>query len=92
VENRLLDFRCLLEAAVVATPDEVLGEAVKVFLVSRMPDCQGFEECFLAFCKEHLPQELAPRATVLVDHLPKNSAGKVIKRDLEDLSSPDSTE
>ena len=84
VENRLLNFRCLLEAAVVSTPDEILGEAVKVFLVSRMPDCAGFEECFLGFCKENLPQELAPKATILVDHLPKNSAGKVLKRDLEE--------
>lgn len=82
VENRILGFRCLLEAAVVATPDEILGEAVKAYLVSRMPDCQDFEKCFAAFCSEHLPQELAPKATILIDHLPKNSAGKVMKREL----------
>lgn len=82
IENRLLEFRCLLEAAVLAEPDDVLGEAVKAFLVPRMPDCKGFDDCLDAFCKEHFPQELCPKEVVLVDHLPKNSAGKVLKRDL----------
>ncbi len=83
VENQLLEFRCLLEAAVLAEPDDFLGEAVKAFLVRRMPDCKEFDDCLRAFCKEHLPQELWPKETVLVDHLPKNSAGKVLKGELE---------
>ena len=32
VENQLQEFKCLLDAAVLATSDEVLGEAVKAFL------------------------------------------------------------
>lgn len=79
VENQLQDFECLLEAAVLATPDEVLGEAVKAFLVARMPGCSTFEECFRAFCKERLLPQLVPREFVVMPALPKNSAGKVLK-------------
>ena len=82
VESRLEEFQCLLEAAVVATPDNLLGEAVKAFLVPRMPGCVGFENCFLAFCKEHLSSQLVPRETVVVRALPKNSAGKVLEQNL----------
>ena len=82
VEQRLLEFPCLLEAAVVATLDDVLGEAVKAFLVSRMPGCQSFNECLRAFCNQHLPRELHPKEINVVRRLPKNSAGKVLKSDL----------
>jgi long-chain acyl-CoA synthetase len=82
VENQLQEFECLLEAAVLATPDDVLGEAVKAFLVARRPDCPTFEDCFRAYCKEHMLPHLVPRDFVVVPALPKNSAGKVLKQKL----------
>ncbi len=85
VESELQGFECLLEAAVLAAPDEVLGEAVKAFLVARMPDCPEFEQCFHAFCKEHLLPQLVPKTFVVLPALPKNSAGKVLKQNLKYL-------
>lgn len=82
VEKRLLEFPCLLEAAVVGTADDVLGEAVNAFLVSRMPGCPHFDECFRDFCNQRLPQELKPTKVRLLDRLPKNSAGKILKQNL----------
>jgi long-chain acyl-CoA synthetase len=82
VENQLEEFECLLEAAVVAAPNEVLGEAVKAFLVARMPGCPYFEDCFREYCKKHMLPHLVPREFVVVAALPKNNAGKVLKRDL----------
>src|SRR5271157_467589 len=82
VENQLQEFECLLEAAVLAIPDEVLGEAVKAFLVARMPGCPAFEDCFRVFCKAHMLPQLVPREFVVMPVLPKNSAGKVLKRNL----------
>lgn len=82
VENQLQEFECLLEAAVLATPDEVMGEAVRAFLVARMPGCPSFEECFRTFCKEHMLPQLVPREFVVMPALPKNSAGKVLKHSL----------
>jgi acyl-CoA synthetase (AMP-forming)/AMP-acid ligase II len=82
VENQLQEFECLLEAVVVGMPDEVLGEAVKAFLVTRMPGCPAFADCFRTFCKEHVLPQLVPREFVVMPALPKNSAGKVLKHSL----------
>jgi len=82
IEDRLEEFECVLEAAAVSMPDDVLGEAVKAFVVPRMPGCPRFEDCFREFCKEHVPPQLVPRESVMVRELPKNSAGKVLKQSL----------
>lgn len=82
IENQLQSFECLLEAAVLGIPDEILGEAVQAFVVARMPDCPSFHECFGKFCREHLPPQLAPKTFRIVPSLPKNSSGKVAKRNL----------
>jgi acyl-CoA synthetase (AMP-forming)/AMP-acid ligase II len=85
VADRLEEFPCVLEAAVLAMPDDLLGEAVKVFLVPRMPDCEQFGECLRAFCKEHMSPQLVPRKIVVVKALPKSSAGKILKENLKDM-------
>jgi long-chain acyl-CoA synthetase len=87
VENQLQEFECLLEAAVLGVPDESRGEAVKAFLVTRMPSCPLFNDCFNRFSKEHLAPKWRPKEVVVLRSLPKNSAGKVIKRNLKDSRS-----
>lgn len=89
IENRLMEFACITEIAVTAAPDEVLGEAVQVFVVPRMPGCKEFDHCMCSFCKEHLPRELHPKKVVVLDHLPRNSAGKVQRSDVESPSTRD---
>jgi long-chain acyl-CoA synthetase len=83
VENRLTEFPCITDAAVVAVPDDVLGEAVRAYVARRMPGCTDFDQCISAFYKEHLPRELYPHQIVALDRLPRNSAGKVRKSELE---------
>lgn len=85
LEERILEFDGLLEAAVIGMPDDILGEAVKAFVVSRAPSSDGLAERVLQFCKEHLPPDLVPHDIVVLDTLPKNSAGKVLKQNLKDL-------
>lgn len=87
VENQLQEFECLLEAAVLGIPDDIQGEAVKAFLVARMPDCPSFYDCFHTFCKKHIMPELMPKEIVITRTLPKNSAGKVLKRNLRNVAS-----
>ncbi len=81
LEQQLLEFDGLLEAAVLGVPDEIMGEAVKAFVVPR-PGCDGVEERLRVFCKERLPFELVPREIVTLPALPKNHAGKVMKEEL----------
>ena len=85
VENQLQEFECLLEAAVLGIPDEIRGEAVKAFLVTRMPDCPSFADCFRAFCRNHLQPPLIPKEFVVTRSLPKNNAGKVLKHKLRGM-------
>jgi long-chain acyl-CoA synthetase len=82
LEERILEFEELLDVAIVGTPDDILGEAVKAFVVPRKTDFNGLKERVLQFCKERLPYDLVPRDIVVLDALPKNSAGKVIKQHL----------
>jgi len=83
IEEQLLEFEGLLEAAVIAVPDQILGEAVKAFVVLRNGDSNGLEETLRLFCKERMPSQFVPKEIVIVDSLPKNSAGKLVKQALK---------
>ena len=87
LEDQLLEFDGLLEVAVVGVPDEVLGEAVKAFVVPRPPIADGLESRLNLFCRQHLPPALVPKDIVMLECLPKNSAGKVLKSDLRALAT-----
>jgi len=85
IEEQLLELEGLLEAAVIGVPDQILGEAVKVFVVPRNGCSNGLEERLRLFCKEHMPPEFVPKEVVVVDSLPKNSAGKLFKQVLKTI-------
>jgi len=79
LEEQMLEFDGLLEAAVVGVQDDTLGEAVKAFVVSRDQDSYALQERLRQFCKRRIPSQLNPKEIVVLDALPKNSAGKVLK-------------
>lgn len=83
IEEQLLAFEDLTEAAVIGIPDDVLGEAVKAFIVPRSGDGVRLRERLAVFCKERLPAQLVPKEIVLLSALPKNSAGKIVKSSLK---------
>ena len=76
------DVRYLFEVAVVGMPDEVLGEAVRIWVVPRTPNHDALEETLYTFCTKNMPVHLRPKEIVVVQALPKNSAGKVLKSKL----------
>lgn len=78
IEDVLLDFKNIVEAAVVGVPDDVLGERIVAFLVldnGRILDSQKI----LRFCRRKLPSFKIPHEIKVVDSLPKTSSGKVKK-------------
>ena len=89
LEQQLLEFDELVEAAVIGVPDEVKGEAVKAFVVPRRV-CEGVEERLRKFCKERFPFELVPQEIIVLNMLPRSHAGKVTKEQLRNAaqSSP----
>ena len=79
LENVLLGHEELLEAAVVGVPDEVLGEAAVAYAVLRDPKSGPTPEQLQAYCRQNLPPPFVPKHFVMVNALPKNSSGKVLK-------------
>ena len=66
------------DVAVVGAPDERLGEVPVAYLVGRpVPD-----EELIALCRQHLVAYKVPAAFHWIDALPRNEAGKVLRRRL----------
>ena len=82
VEAALRDHPSVTDAAVVGAPDDDLGQAVVAYVV---PDGPVTGEQLTAFVAERLSVHKRPRRVVLVDDLPRNAMGKVLKKQLPDL-------
>ena len=76
VEEVLFQSGRLREAAVIGVPDEVLGQAIKAFVVAADGQSPTPEE-LLEFCGTRMPSYMVPKAVEIVDTLPKTSSGKV---------------
>jgi len=81
LEQQILEDHDLVEVAVIGVPDEVMGEAIKAFVVPRHSVSTTAEEV-QRFCKTRMPIQFVPREVVVVEALPKNDAGKVLKAKL----------
>ena len=78
VEEILYRHPAVVEAAVVARPDEQWGETPCAFLTLR-PDADGVTaENIIEFCRLNMAHFKAPRTVVFGD-LPKTSTGKIQK-------------
>jgi fatty-acyl-CoA synthase len=82
VERALVRHRDVLEAAVVAIPDEKWGERPKAFVTLR-PGATVTEDELIAFSRESLAGFKVPREVEFGD-LPKTSTGKIKKYELRD--------
>jgi long-chain acyl-CoA synthetase len=84
VEDVLYSNNKVMEAAVVGVPDEVYGEVVKAFIVTR-PGCTLTEEEVQDWVKERLAKYKVPKYVEFVNELPKNPNGKVMKNRLREM-------
>ncbi|MGQ4271678.1 fatty acyl-CoA synthetase [Nocardiopsis changdeensis] len=83
VEDALYTHPAVAEAAVVGTPDEKWIEAVTAFVVPAAgADTEGLEEALAEHVRGRLAAFKAPKEVRLVDDLPRNASGKILKREL----------
>ncbi|MFI5284019.1 MAG: class I adenylate-forming enzyme family protein, partial [Candidatus Dormibacterales bacterium] len=83
VEAALSAHPAVQDVAVIGVPDEVWGESVKA-IVQRRPSATVTEVELIAFCGERLAGFKKPRSVDFVDELPRDAAGKLLKRRLRD--------
>jgi acyl-CoA synthetase (AMP-forming)/AMP-acid ligase II len=83
VEAVLNQHPSVAEVTVIGLPDPRWGEAVTAVIVPRA-DGQVSLEDVRAFCQGKIAGYKIPKAIELVDAIPKNETGKVIKRELRD--------
>ncbi|HEV2310003.1 MAG TPA: AMP-binding protein, partial [Acidimicrobiia bacterium] len=78
IENMLLEHPDLRQAAVVGVPDERLGEVGMAFVVLRSDSTTTADEIML-WSRDRMANYKVPRRVEVVDELPTNATGKVVK-------------
>jgi acyl-coenzyme A synthetase/AMP-(fatty) acid ligase len=76
IEEVLFQTGKLRGAAVIGLPDEMLGQSIKAFVVSR--DGENLDvTALLEICGAKMPRYMVPKAVEILSELPKTSSGKV---------------
>jgi fatty-acyl-CoA synthase len=81
IERVLYEHESVVEAAVVGRPDERWGE-VPVAYVVVSPTATTTPDELVEHCRGQLARFKVPKGVVLIDALPRNPSGKVLKREL----------
>jgi acyl-CoA synthetase (AMP-forming)/AMP-acid ligase II len=82
VEDCLMSHPAVVEAAVVGVPDEEFGQRLVAYVVLRAP-AEPTE--LIQHVHANLARYKAPREIVVVEDLPRNATGKVVRGRLKDL-------
>ena len=83
VEDCLVGHDAVAEAAAIGVDDDDYGKRLRAFVSLRVAGSgQPGEDDLKAHVKAHLAGYKVPREIVILDELPRNATGKVLKRDL----------
>ena len=82
VEQVLQLHHAVAEVGVLGVPHPHHGEAVKAYVV-LVPGSDIDEDGLIEHCSGYLARYKCPSKVIFVDQLPRNSAGKLIRRELE---------
>ena len=81
----LVEHPAVDQAAVAGTPDDEWGEIVTALVISAEGATIDEDE-LRAFCAERLVNYKRPRLVHVVDTLPRNAMGKLVRPDIDALA------
>ena len=88
VEAVLNQHPSIAELTIIGVPDAAWGQAVTAVIVPNA-GCAVSLADVKAFCQDKIAGYKIPKSIELVDRIPKNETGKVIKRELRDRFAKD---
>lgn len=83
VEEVLYQYPGIQEAAVIGVPDKLRGEIPCAYIVLK-PEAPYDRKALIRHLQENLANFKLPKEIVVLDSLPKNATGKIMKRDLRE--------
>jgi fatty-acyl-CoA synthase len=84
VEAAISAHPAVAEAAVIGVPHPRWGETPRAVVVAADPVSPPMEDEIIAWCRERLASYKKPTSVIVVDALPRNATGKVVKPALRD--------
>ena len=83
VESIMLQHPQIGQVSVVGVPDERMGEVGFAFIVPTSGETPKPDE-IIEWCRQEMANYKCPREVALIDNLPLNASGKVLKYELRD--------
>jgi long-chain acyl-CoA synthetase len=84
IEDVIAELPEVVEVAVVGAPHELLGEAIKAFVVTT-PNARIAPQNVEAHCRRRLPAFKVPEEVLFLPSMIHNSSGKVLKQELKKM-------
>ncbi|GAB2886676.1 long-chain-fatty-acid--CoA ligase [Nocardioides pacificus] len=81
IERVLAEHPAVMEVAIIGVPDDKWGETVKA-VVALKPGASADGAELIAYCRERLAHYKCPKSVDILEALPRNPTGKILKRDL----------
>lgn len=80
IETHLLEHPLIADVCVVGTPDEIMGQQIAALIVCKNGTLSLSE--LRAWCEERIASYQIPSIVTIVDEIPRNSMGKVNKKEV----------